>query len=137
MGRWIGACCTGWRLVASVALTLAAAPALAAGETAVAGVGVFAVGQGEDPAPMVDLEVRWQPWKYGLTPVAGALASTDGASYLRLGIGRDFPFAERWNAHLSLAAGGYVAGGDKELGLGLEFRSAIDVSCRMGESMRL
>ena len=88
-------------------------------------------------AAVLDLEYRFAPWRLGIGPVIGVAATSDGGGYLRGGLGRDFSFARRWTANLSLAASAYQPGNGKRLGRGLEFRSAIDVSYRVQPDFRL
>ena len=119
----------GVRVAAVLALfaALAAAPARA-DSTAVAGFGLVGPEDGENHSAVLDLEYRFKPWRFGIGPVIGASATSDGGAYLRAGFSRDFPFAQRWNANITLAAGGYQPGHGKNLGTGFEFRSAIDLS---------
>jgi hypothetical protein len=104
---------------------------------AVASVGMFGTEQGENRAALVDLEYRFDPWRFGFGPVLGLAATTDGGAYLRAGLARDFAFGDRWNANVSVACAGYERGHGKELGRGFEFRSAIDVSYHVRPSLRV
>ena len=115
--------------IAGVALVaaLGAGPARA-DSTAVAGLGFVGPEEGENHSALLDLEYRFKPWRFGIGPVIGASATSDGGAYLRAGFSRDFPFRERWNANITLAGGGYQRGNGKKLGKGFEFRSAIDLS---------
>jgi hypothetical protein len=124
------------RIVTAGLLALVAARADAAGETAVAAFGVFGPGPGENRAAVLDLELRFPPSWHGIGAVVGAAASSEGGNYLRAGLGRDLPFAGRWNANVSVAAGAYIPGGGKRLGLGLELRSAIEVSYHLRPRLR-
>jgi hypothetical protein len=131
-----------WRRIArrsgwAALLVFAAAPAGAAGHTAVASFGVFGPEPGENRAALLDLEFRFPVWRWGIGPVLGAGATSEGANYVRAGLGRDFSLGSRWNVNLGLAGGGYVRGGGKELGRGVEFRSAIDLSYRVRPDLRL
>jgi hypothetical protein len=99
-----------------------------ADSTAVAGFGLVGPEEGDKHSAMLDLEYRFKPWRFGIGPVIGASATSAGGAYLRAGFSRDFAFAERWNANITLAGGGYQPGHDKRLGKGFEFRSAIDLS---------
>lgn len=108
-----------------------------ADSTAVAGFGIVGPEQGENRSAVLDLEYHFKPWRWGIGPAIGAFASSDGAAYLRAGFTRDFPFAERWNANITLAGGGYQPGHGKRLGKGFEFRSAIDLSYEAQPGVRL
>jgi lipid A 3-O-deacylase len=114
---------------------LAAVPARAQ-VTAVAAFGLVGPEEGEKRSAVLDLEYRLSPWSYGVGPVIGVSASSDGSSFLRAGLSRDFPFGERWNANITIAGGAYQRGNGKDLGRGFEFRSAIDVSYEARPGMR-
>jgi len=119
-----------------VLLLAAAAPARATEPTAVAAFGLVGPEGGEDRAAVLDLEYRFRPWRFGIGPLMGAAMTSDGASYVRVGLGRDFPFGRRWNVNVSSAAGAYQHGHAKRLGRGLEFRSAIDLSVEVRPGVR-
>jgi hypothetical protein len=135
-----------WRIALGVAacraaglavfFALAAAPARA-DSTAVAGFGLVGPDEGDRHSAVLDLEYRFKPWRFGIGPAIGASATSDGGAYLRAGFSRDFAFAERWNANITLAGGGYQPGHGKRLGKGFEFRSAIDVSYEAQPGVRL
>lgn len=117
------------RAIAGLALlAVLGATAARADTTAVAGFGLVGPEDGEKHSAVLDLEYRFKPWRLGIGPVIGASATSDGGAYLRAGFSRDFPFAQRWNANITLAGGGYQRGHGKNLGKGFEFRSAIDLS---------
>jgi lipid A 3-O-deacylase len=124
-------------LAVAVVAGLAAAPLAASETTAVASFGLVGAKQHDEHSAVLDLEYRFRPWRWGIGPVLGAAMTSHGDAYLRAGIGRDVPLGERWNVHLSSAAGGYHRGNGKDLGRGLEFRSAIDVSVRVRPGVRL
>jgi len=131
----------GWRCCIRAAATLLLAALFAgagrAQSTAVAAFGLVGPEPGEKRAAVLDLEYRGAPWRFGIGPAVGVSANSDGAAYLRAGFTRDFPFARRWNANVTMAAGAYVKGHGKDLGRGLEFRSALDVSFEVSPGMRL
>ena len=106
---------------------LAASPARGEG-SAVAGFGIVGLEEGENRSAVLELDYRFAPWRHGIGPAIGVSANSDGGANLRAGLSRDFPFAERWNANVTLAGGYYVRGNGKDLGKGFEFRSAIDLS---------
>jgi hypothetical protein len=111
--------------------------ASAAETTAVAGFGVYGAQDGEEHSAVLDFEYRFRPWRLGIGPVVGMAAASNGAAYARVGLGRDFPFTERWNANISVAAAGYQRGHGKDLGRGFEFRSALDLSYQIQPGVRL
>jgi hypothetical protein len=120
-----------------------AAPTDARAETApvppvaTASLGVFGVRGNEDSSTVLELEYRFPPRRWHLRPVLGAAATSDGGSYLRVGVGRDFELDERWSAHVGVASSSYVAGAGKELGSGLEFRSSLDLAYRLHDDLSL
>jgi len=127
----------GARTAAALLLAALFAGAGRAQSTAVAAFGLVGPEPGEERAAVLDLEYRGAPRRFGIGPAAGVSVNSDGAAYLRAGLTRDFPFASRWNANVTLAAGAYVKGHGKDLGRGFEFRSALDVSFEMRPGMRL
>lgn len=126
----------GVALLSVALLFAAAAPARASEPTAVAGFGLVGLEPGENRAAVFELEYRFRPWRFGIGPLVGAAMTSDGSSYVRAGLGRDFPFARRWNVNVSSAAGAYQHGHGKRLGRGLEFRSAIDLSVEVRPGVR-
>ena len=137
-GSWRAASRAAVRAIVGLVLfaALAVRPARA-DSTAVAGFGIVGPEQGEKRSAVLDLEYHFKPRRWGIGPAIGAFASSDGAAYLRAGFTRDFPFAERWNANVTLAGGGYQPGHGKRLGKGFEFRSAIDLSYEAQPGVRL
>lgn len=117
-------------------LFAAAAPARASEPTAVAAFGLVGLEPDENRAAVFELEYRFRPWRFGIGPLVGAAVTSDGGSYLRAGLGRDFPFGRRWNVNVSSAAGAYQHGHGKRLGRGLEFRSALDLSVEVRPGVR-
>jgi hypothetical protein len=125
------------RVAAGGLLWLALAAAARAESTAVAGFGVFGAEDGDKHSAVLDLEYRFAPWRWGIGPVVGAAATSNGAAYVRVGLARDVRLGERWNVNLSEAAAGYEPGHGKDLGRGFEFRSAIDVACQFQPGVRV
>ena len=96
------------------------------------GAGAIGIGSGTDGAFAGSIE--WQSsralfWK--VAPLAGALATSDGAGYVFAGVYMDVALAERWYFTPSVAVGGYSEGGGKDLGNGIEFRTAGEFSYRL------
>jgi hypothetical protein len=130
-----------WRAAALAGIGVALLAALAAVParaqvTAVAAFGLVGPEPGEKRAAVLDLEYRLSPWSYGVGPVIGVSAASDGSTFLRTGLSRDFPLGERWNANITIAGGAYQRGNGKDLGRGFEFRSAIDLSYEARPGMR-
>lgn len=104
----------------------------------VAGVGAFAVRSDEDSSALIDLEVRLPPRRRGIMPVLGAAATSEGATYLRAGIGRDYPHGRGWTTHLGLTGNLYFEGpAGKRLGGALEFRTVVDLSYQVAPDLRV
>lgn len=104
---------------------------------AAASLGVFGVRGQDEPTAMFELEYRFAPRRWQMRPVVGGAATTDGGSYLRVGAGRDFELADRWEAHLGFGVSSYFSGSGKRLGSGLEFRSALDLTYRLRKDLSL
>ena len=88
-------------------------------------------------AAFAGLEIRFRPVRWGIYPLGGFLASADGSSHVRLGLGRDFRVTERFVVALNSAAGYWERGDGPDLGHDLEFRSALDLACRLREDLRV
>lgn len=124
-------------VLALLLLAMGAAPAGATEPTAVAAFGLVGPEKGENRSAVLELEYRFRAWRWGIGPVVGASVTSDGGGYVRAGLGRDFPLGERWNLNLSSGGGYYQPGHGKRLGRGFEFRTALDVSCRIQPGVRL
>ncbi|HEX5759781.1 MAG TPA: acyloxyacyl hydrolase [Thermoanaerobaculia bacterium] len=68
-----------------------------------------------------------------LVPMAGLMATGDGALYAYAGFGLDFALTERFTVTPSWAFGAYDEGEGRDLGGVVEFRSALDLAYRLGE----
>lgn len=78
---------------------------------------------------------HWKLWVF--TPMAGFMATTDGATYTYGGIGLDIFFGKRMVLTPSFAVGAYTEGDGKDLGHVVEFRSAIELAYRFDDRSRL
>ena len=78
---------------------------------------------------------RWKLWIF--TPMAGVMATTDGATYAYGGLGIDIFFGKRIVLTPSFAVGAYSEGDGKDLGHVVEFRSAIELAYRFDDRSRL
>ena len=134
----IGRAGASWPLLALV-LALCGAPPVAAQEvTGAAAIGVMGIDGDDDVTFLFDLEYRLKPGRHRIAPVLGGAATSDGTTYLRAGLGRDFQLAPRWTSHMNVAAGLYFEGeSGKRLGGALEFRSAIDLSYQVAPDLRV
>ncbi len=102
----------------------------------------FAVGQydvfdNEEAAEFV-LEYRAKSWNWNtLSPLAGVMATTDGAVYGFGGIGFDWAIDNKWIINPNFAVGAYHNGAGKDLGHGLEFRSGLELNYVTDDLSRL
>jgi lipid A 3-O-deacylase len=133
-------------LAASVVLLgLAAAPALAQSLSQngtdpaffVVGAGAFDFHDHEHRAAQGEVQYRSDLKLWIFNPMVGFSATTDGSIYAYAGISLDIFFGNRWVLRPSFAPGFYNAGGGKDLGHHLEFRSAIELSYRFDDRSRL
>jgi lipid A 3-O-deacylase len=76
---------------------------------------------------------RW----WVLHPLAGGMATTDGAWHLYAGFGIDIPLGKCPLIRLGFAPGYYHQGGGKPLGQALEFRSSFEIAWRFGDGWRV
>ena len=127
-----------WPLLLLLIAGFGASASSAQEVTAAAAVGVFGIDPRDEHSFQIDLEYRLRPLQHRLVPVVGAAATSDGTTYLRAGLGRDFRLGPRWTSHMGLAAGLYFEGDSgKRLGGALEFRSAIDLSYQVAPDLRV
>jgi len=141
---------TGPTLVIALALSVAAGAAQArdtqsrhAGSLSV-GVGAFNMGHSH-PSDGFGLEYRldsraWTPGRSGrvsLVPALGITGSSKEAVFAYTGFRTDWDVTRRWRLTPGFAAGVYDRNGDIDLGGPIEFRSSLDVSCAVGNGMRI
>lgn len=123
-------------LIAVSLLSLSAAHTVAAQEYVTLSAGSWDVA--DENAPNFGVEYRGTPFWYGLLPIAGVQANTDGGIYGYAGLNYDWEFANNWFLIPTVAVGAYEDGGDsKELGGVVEFRSGIELDYRLANSHRL
>ncbi|MBZ0110937.1 MAG: acyloxyacyl hydrolase [Thermoanaerobaculia bacterium] len=103
----------------------------------VTGMGVFGLRKNDPRSEVVDVEYRWPNLSRGVYPLAGVMINTADAVHLRFGFGLNAEIADRWDVTLSGAAGYYHRGDSKELGQGMEFRTAVDLSYEVSPRARL
>ena len=132
-------------LIAAILLCAPAAPAAAGWiEEVAVGAGPFAV-LDDDAVAQLDAELRFSSFytiprsggRFTLSPIAGAMANADGARYAYGGFRLALPFGERWVVAPYTGAGVYGRGDSVDLGGPLEFRSGLELSCRIGPCSRL
>ena len=113
------------------------APARATDSAAVAAFGLFGAEGGENRAAIFELEYRLPGGRWEIGPVLAAAMTSDGGLFVRAGVGRDFPFAGRWNLHVTATAGYYEPGHGKYLGAAWQFRSAAELGYELKPGVRL
>jgi lipid A 3-O-deacylase len=130
------AACAG---LVSLALSPAAAVAQNGTDPAffVVGAGAFDFHDNEHRAAQGEIQYRSDLKLWVFNPMVGFSATTDGSIYAYAGISLDIFFGKRWVLRPSFAPGFYNAGGGKDLGHHLEFRSAIELSYRFEDRSRL
>lgn len=77
------------------------------------------------------------PWRWRLHPIAGLSYHGDGGFWLYAGLRHEVRLAHGWRLAPSLAAAYYQRGHGRTLGLGLEFRSALELSVPLGSIWRV
>ena len=100
-------------------------------------VGGFDVNRRQDEAALAQIEFRsdWKLWK--LKPIAGLMATSDGAAYAYAGIMLDIFWGRRIVTSFSFAPGAYYDGDGKDLGHWIEFRSQAEIAWRFDNRARL
>ena len=84
------------------------------------------------------MEYRWKPLtRYAIRPAAGVVSAENDASYLFLGLRRDFYVSEQWLFTGSFDAGYFEERDELNLGLELEFRSGLEVAYQFGNRYRI
>lgn len=72
-----------------------------------------------------------------IRPIVGLMGTAKGSSYLYAGFGIDWIIKDRLVFSPNFAAGWYRAGGGKDLGFPLEFRSGIVLAWRFKNASRI
>ncbi|MSO66042.1 MAG: acyloxyacyl hydrolase [Alphaproteobacteria bacterium] len=101
-------------------------------------VGATAIGDGDDQTG--ELRVEWlggSPFVWQIKPMAGAMATADGALYGFAGAYLDVPIKDKWTLTPSFAVGLFSDGSGHDLGHTVEFRSQVEVSYLIWRGNRL
>ena len=84
------------------------------------------------------MEYRWKPLtQYAIRPAAGVVSAENDASYVFLGLRRDFLVGEHWLLTGSFDAGYFEERDELNLGLELEFRSGLEVAYQFANRYRI
>lgn len=101
------------------------------------GAGAFDFHDSESRAAQGEIQYRSDLKLWVFNPMAGFAATSEGSIYAYAGISLDIFLGNRFVVRPSFAPGFYNAGGGKDLGHHLEFRSAIEFSYRFDDRSRL
>ncbi len=101
-------------------------------------------GPGHTADPEAGFEVHWGEREIGrlpghlpLRPILGLTATTHGSYWAFVGMRYEHRLDRRWTLAPSVAVSFYKQGDGKNLGGVVQFRSAFEVSYRLGERWRL
>jgi hypothetical protein len=113
---------------------LGSGPSRAAG-----GVGVFnAFDYGpDDPVPAAHAEFMYGGKLYGVGPLIGVMANTEGGVYGFGGLYIDVRIGPKWVATPFLGVGGYHRGGSRDLGGVFQFRPSFTVAYELESGLRV
>lgn len=101
------------------------------------GAGYYDIVQQDNDAAEFRIEYRDDRKFWIFKPFVGAMTTTDSAFYGYGGVYVDVFLGRRFVVTPNFAAGYYHDGNGRDLGYGLEFRSAIDVAYRFDDRTRL
>ena len=134
--RWAGV------VLALLAMGVAAPAPAQGGVDVVLSTGGFNV-LTDEPTFEAGFELRLPPQALSrrraveVIPVLGAVYTSHDAAYGYVGGRVELWLAPRWLLTPSIAAGAYSDGFDKNLGHGLEFRTALELAYLLGDGARL
>jgi len=108
------------------------------------GAGSFNFGH-THPSGGIGLEYRldsksWKPGAnriFALVPAFGLVGTSKDAVFAYAGLRTDLDVTQRWRLTPGFAVGAYDRSGDIDLGGPVEFRSSLDVSRAVGDTMRI
>lgn len=92
--------------------------------------GAFEIAHPDERAAEVGMKLRGARHLWLLHPVAGVMATSDGAFNLFGGFSIDVPLGRRPLVRGSFAPGYFNRGHGKDLGYALEFRSSVEIGWR-------
>lgn len=99
--------------------------------------GYFDFNRQKDTAAEFGVQYRSDQKLWIFQPMAGAMATTDGATNFYAGISLDIFLGKRLVVRPSFAPGVYFKGGGHDLGHVVEFRSGIELAYRFDDRSRL
>ncbi len=101
------------------------------------GVGTFDTIRPHKRMAQYQAEYKWSASWHGIQPIASLMFSQKGSAYLCFGACYDIYMGRHWVLTPSLAAGLYLKNKGKDLGLPLEFRSAMALAYEFDNWHRL
>jgi hypothetical protein len=126
-------------LIAAGIFALTLAPAHAEQTSAWAfSAGAFAVFD-TDTAAEMGVEYRFAPLEsvFNLIPAVGITANSDGGYWAHAGFRYDLELKPNWILTPNVAVAGYEKGGGRDLGLGLQFRTGVELAYQLTTSSRI
>lgn len=99
--------------------------------------GYFDLVKSHLPAAEFRLGYRWNPVGWRLRPLVGVMATSHGSTAVSAGIAYDLPIGPQVVVTPSFAPTLYSRGNGLDLGDVLEFRSQLEVACRVGQRSRI
>ena len=91
----------------------------------------------DNQSTQIGVEYRFDPYMYGVRPMAGFSGTLDGGLYGYAGLHWDIAITPQWYISPNFAAGLYGEGDGKDLGGAIEFRSGIEVAYHMPNQHRV
>lgn len=101
--------------------------------------GAFEAFDSDQRATEIGIEYRFAPIEsvFNLIPTVGLNINDDGAYWASAGVRYDYGVGTNWILTPNFAFVGYEDGAGLDLGLGLEFRTGLDLAYRLTDSSRL
>ena len=127
-------------LVASLLALILPQVCIAEDQAAIAfSAGAFDAFDNEDNAVEFGVEYRFAPLAsaFNLVPAMGISVNSDGGYWAHGGVRYDFRLNPAWILTPHFSVVGYEDGGGVDLGLGLQFRSGLDIAYQVSESSRI
>lgn len=102
-------------------------------------VGAFEAFDSDQRATEVGIEYRFAPLDsvFNLIPTVGLAMNSDGGYWATAGVRYDCELSPDWILTPNFALVGYEDGAGLDLGLGLEFRTGLDLAYKLTEHSRL
>lgn len=129
------------QLIAAGILALAVSPLTFAdhSHSLALSAGAFEVFDSDQRAAEIGIEYRFSPIEsvFNLIPTVGLNINEDGAYWASAGVRYDYQLNHNWILTPHFAFVGYEDGAGLDLGLGLEFRTGLDLAYRLTDTSRI